>query len=109
MDAMEPSLVGLTFQAGRQSCGSCPVIINVAIVREPHRRFRRTRPYHARCSTPLDQATFSNRKPFKYSVSGIIGMMGWSGDCEKIAVCRNRLRVSYAAERITSRKVVAST
>ena len=25
--------------------------------------------------------TFSNAKPFRYSVSGIIGMMGWSGDC----------------------------
>lgn len=25
--------------------------------------------------------TFSNAKPFKYSVSGIMGMIGWSGDC----------------------------
>ena len=25
--------------------------------------------------------TFSNAKPFRYSVSGIIGMIGWSGLC----------------------------
>lgn len=25
--------------------------------------------------------TNSNANPFKYSVSGIIGMIGWSGDC----------------------------
>ena len=36
----------------------------------------------------------SNAKPFKYSVSGIIGMTGWSGLCEYVATRRNTWRVS---------------
>ncbi len=28
------------------------------------------------------QFTTSNANPFKYSVSGIMGIIGWSGDCE---------------------------
>jgi len=33
---------------------------------------------------PMDAyyRTTSKAKPLRYSVSGIIGMMGWSGDCE---------------------------
>jgi len=38
--------------------------------------------------------TTSNAKPFKYSVSGIIGMTGWSGLWEYVATRRNTWRVS---------------
>src|ERR1051325_9632367 len=42
--------------------------------------------------------TSSNANPFKYSVSGIIGITGWSGDCASVATRRRTCRVSNAAE-----------
>ena len=46
--------------------------------------------------------TNSKAKPFRYSVSGIMGMTGWSGPCENVATRRNVRRPSKAADRITS-------
>ncbi len=48
--------------------------------------YRRERCKHGLKTPPAPSAgfyrTFSNANPFKYSVSGIIGMIGWSGLCE---------------------------
>ena len=46
------------------------------------------------CHRTPSYLTTSNAKPLKYSVSGIIGMMGWSGLCEYVATRRRILRVS---------------
>src|SRR5438874_2150772 len=45
-------------------------------------------------SLALPYLTTSTRNPFRYSVSGIIGMMGWSGDCERTAIRRRIFRAS---------------
>ena len=61
------------------------------------------------CRHGRGQRTTSKANPFRYSVSGIIGITGWSGDCAYVATRRRIFRVSKAADSSESRNKSAPT
>ena len=77
--------------------------------RQPGPRKRRAMPNTPRAPEIARQRATSKAKPFRYSVSGMEEITGWSGDCVKMETRRSTRRASNAAERLTSRNNCAGT